>query len=141
MKPLMHRTTFIAAAAALVSLSALFIATDSSAKQMRGHALELALNSCMLADDAKSAETESRWGCCSRSAGICVVCPKPSTADTPCDVTNYRLDVGLRSQPMSASRIESLRQQLRLPPSATKAPNAAAPARAPLAPGVLPNSK
>jgi hypothetical protein len=113
--------------------------TESSAKKMTGPGLGAALEACLLADDSRSAETSSRFACCSRDAGICVVCPQPPSANNVCDVTNYRVDPLTGGRPISASGITTIRQQMQLPPRTPKPPNAANPA-AP-ASGVLPNAK
>lgn len=131
--------TYSALVASVTLVFALGASTDSYGKKMSGSALGAALTACLLADDTKSAETSTRFACCSRDAGICVVCPNPPSAGGACDVTNYRMEPIPGALPMSASSIDNVRQKMQLPPRGTKAPSAAKSA-APL-PGVLPNSK
>jgi hypothetical protein len=131
MKLQMLRTTSTAVNVALATLTALVTMTDLSAKPVRGPGLGAAIEACMLADDSDMRENSTKFACCSRDAGICVVCPKPPSANNVCEVTNYRTATLPGSRSMSAIEIDTVRQQMQLPPRGTKAPSAAAPALAP----------
>jgi hypothetical protein len=125
MKRLIPRTPVIATLSALTALAALTTFTNLSAKPMRGAALGTALSACLLADDVKTAENAQKFACCSRDAGICVVCPQPPSASGSCDVINYRMQPIPGAAPMSASSIGNVRQQWQVPPGSTKTPSTA----------------
>jgi hypothetical protein len=127
MKLQRRHTTFTAASVALGALAALMFTTDPSAKPMRGPGLGAALEACILADDAQYAESSTKFACCSRDAGLCVVCPQPPRADNVCEVVNYRTAPIPGSRPMSAASVANVRQQMQLPPRGTKAQGAATP--------------
>jgi hypothetical protein len=132
MKTQLLHTTFTAAIAALLASMAL-VTTDVSAKPMRGPGLGAALEACILADDNQMAESNSKWACCSRDAGICVVCPMPPNANDACEVTNYRQAAIPGSRAMSPASVANVRQKMQLPTRGTKAPSAATPVVAPSA--------
>jgi hypothetical protein len=60
------------------------------AKPVSPEASGAAIEACLLEDDAQLRENSTKFACCSRAAGICVVCPKPPSAGNRCDVTAYR---------------------------------------------------
>jgi hypothetical protein len=84
-----HNFAAILFAAALLSGSIAAI-ENADAKMVGPKASGYAIEQCLLADDAQTAENETKSACCSRAAGICVVCPKPPSAGASCDVTPYR---------------------------------------------------
>ena len=62
----------------------------ASAKPVGPAASGAAIEACLLESDAQLRENDTKFACCSRAAGICVVCPKPPSAGNRCDVTPYR---------------------------------------------------
>ena len=60
------------------------------AKPVKGAALGYAIDQYLLSSDAQTRESATKFGCCSREAGICVICPKPPSAGNACEVTPYR---------------------------------------------------
>ncbi len=63
---------------------------NADAKKVGPKASGYAIEQCLLASDAQTAENDTKSACCSHEAGICVVCPKPPSAGASCDVTPYR---------------------------------------------------
>jgi hypothetical protein len=91
----MMRTKLLAhamrVAAAIVVASSVSLTVDSAqAKAVKGVALGAAIDACLLANDAQTGESSTKFGCCSHEAGICVICPKPPSANNACEVTPYR---------------------------------------------------
>jgi len=78
-------------AAVIIVVSSVSLSVDSAeARAVKGVALGAAIDACLLASDAQTGESATKFGCCSREAGICVICPKPPSANNVCDVTPYR---------------------------------------------------
>ena len=78
-------------AAMLVAVCFVSLAVDpAEAKPIKGAGLGAAIDACLLASDAQTGESATKFGCCSREAGICVICPKPPSANNTCEVTPYR---------------------------------------------------
>ena len=76
--------TFVACAALVLTYTAVHAAPKSP--EASGAAIE----ACMLEGDAIYRETSTKFACCSRDAGICVICPQPPSAGNRCDVVPYR---------------------------------------------------
>jgi hypothetical protein len=104
------------------------ICGEATAKKVSGRALGLAIDSCLLASDARHIENSTHVGCCSKEAGICVICPKTPSAS--CEVINYRENPLNAWRPADPSALRKLANSMAppssLPPSA--APTAPAPA-------------
>ncbi len=75
---------------AAMTLAALSLPGVTFAKPVKGAALGYAIDQCLLSSDAQTRESATKFGCCSREAGICVICPKPPSANNTCEVTPYR---------------------------------------------------
>lgn len=90
MNPLMFARSMRAAAILLAICSFSLSGNPSDAKAVKGAALGAAIDACLLASDAQTGESATKFGCCSREAGICVICPKPPSANNTCEVTPYR---------------------------------------------------
>lgn len=62
-----------------------------------------ALETCMLHTDAQLGDNSMFFGCCSKEAGICVICDKPPspTGQDSCNVISYSRTKlgGMRSLP------------------------------------------
>ena len=90
------RLLTFAACAALVLSSSVAHGKPRS-PEASGAALEL----CMLSGDARMLENSTHFGCCSKDAGICVVCPKPPSAGNRCEVIAHRTKLpGMNFAPM-----------------------------------------
>jgi hypothetical protein len=90
MKPSMFARSMRAAALLLAISSFSLSGNPADAKAVKGAALGAAIDACLLASDAQTGESATKFGCCSREAGICVICPKPPSANNTCEVTPYR---------------------------------------------------
>ena len=78
-------------AAAIIVVSSVSLTVDSAtAKAVKGAGLGAAIDACLLSSDAQTGESATKFGCCSHEAGICVICPKPPSANNVCEVTPYR---------------------------------------------------
>ena len=66
--------------------------SPSEARRMGPRASGEALQQCMLSNDAQMGDNSMFFGCCSKDAGICVICDKPPspTGNDSCNVVNYR---------------------------------------------------
>jgi hypothetical protein len=81
------------------------------AKAVKGAALGAAIDACLLASDAKTGESATKFGCCSKEAGICVICPKPPSANNTCEVTPYRTDGLAGYRAMSPDTLGGMQMQ------------------------------
>ena len=102
-----HNFAAILFTAALLSGS---IATieNAAARKVGPKASGYAIEQCLLASDAQTAENETKSACCSHEAGICVVCPKPPSAGASCDVTPYRTNPIRSPRAMSPDTLDGL---------------------------------
>lgn len=82
---------------------------NADARRVGPRASGYALEQCILADDSQFAENDTKSACCSHEAGICVVCPKPPSANASCDVTPYRANPIRSPREMSPKTLQDLR--------------------------------
>lgn len=134
MKPLRNQSLY---AVALVAIAAAGLPQVCFALKASGPALTEALTVCGAAKDAVEGEEPTRTACCSKSAGICVICPNPPTFPLTCDVVPHRGDRLAGYRFLSRIEANALRQKL-LSPALSNKPRIAA---EPATPGVLPNGK
>ena len=62
----------------------------AQAKKVGPVASGAAIETCLLSNDHRLLENATHSACCSKDAGICVICPKPPSANASCDVVSYR---------------------------------------------------
>lgn len=99
-------------AAMLVAVCFVSLTVDhAEAKAVKGAALGAAIDACLLASDAQTGESATKFGCCSREAGICVVCPKPPSANNTCEVTPYRTGGLSGFKAMTPDILDGMRMQ------------------------------
>lgn len=78
---------------AFAAVAVLLLAPQpGEAKRMNPAASAAAMDQCYLSGDAQFGDNQYMWGCCSREAGICVICYKPpsATGQDSCNVVAYK---------------------------------------------------
>lgn len=111
MKPSIFALSMRAAAILLAICSFSLFGSPADAKAVKGAALGAAIDACLLASDAKTGESATKFGCCSKEAGICVICPKPPSANNTCEVIPYRTDGLAGFRAMSPDTLGGMRMQ------------------------------
>jgi hypothetical protein len=120
------RTAAIAAALAALALTP----TSHARKVVAGPALAAATNACMTADDARYLKNSTHTACCSKEAGICVVCPIDPNPENSCVVVNYRTGGIPNATIVPPEALQGFQMQLRSAVARSQAAASAAPSAA-----------
>lgn len=81
----------LAAVVTLALAPALLTPDFSEARRMSPAASGAAMEACMVSGDAQFGDNSMFFGCCSKEAGLCVICDKPPspTGQDSCNVVSY----------------------------------------------------
>ena len=81
---------FAVFAATLVIVVTGFTSSADATKMLNtSPGFRAAMSDCLAASDSQMITAETRTACCSKEAGICVICPKPESVGMMCEVKNY----------------------------------------------------
>lgn len=107
MKNLNIGATLFTATLLFASLSTI---ENAEARKVGPVASGAAIETCLLSNDARLLENGTHFACCSKDAGICVICPKPPRANNSCNVISYRTNPILSPRAMSPDTLNGLGQ-------------------------------
>jgi hypothetical protein len=107
MKPIGIVKTIFATSILLVGIASIDFA---QAKKVGPVASGAAIETCLLSDDHRLLENSTHSACCSKDAGICVICPKPPSAGASCDVVPYRPSPIMSPRAMSPDTLNGLQR-------------------------------
>jgi hypothetical protein len=89
----------LAAAAMLLWAPSATLAAKVKPKVYSKEAVGYALEQCLLDDNHKEAFAATRWACCSKETGVCVICPNEIGGD--CTIVEWT------AKPFSGPRVIS----------------------------------
>lgn len=100
----MNKSKTIIAVGALSLLIMTSISTPSYSMKIKSNEVKaFGWTACLREDDSKTAKNDTHLACCSKEAGICIICPKTGGA---CDVVDHitRPDLLLRDKVINSGK-------------------------------------